>query len=266
MHASPDPAPAHAPPRAAETRRAYRHDWQAFATWCHAAGHHALPAIPATVVGFLTASARLSAGTLARRAAAIAARHRASGLDPPTDDPSVTTLLRTARRAAVPRQRPAPRPLQLSQMAAACPGDLAGLRDRALLLLAAQPLLRTEAEPGRGTASAPPPRLSRVGLVSLTVEQLRFTAHGLDLRLPDAAANDTPPRRLTLPLDAVSGRCPVRALQAWLQASDTRFGPVFRKVDRWGNVEHQPLGPDAVRRILARRRLRRVRHGTRSAP
>ena len=36
-------------------------------------------------------------------------------------------------------------------------------------------------------------------------------------------------------------------------ASDTRFGPVFRKVDRWGNVEHRALGPDAVRRILARR-------------
>ena len=86
------------------------------------------------------------------------------------------------------------------------------------------------------------------------------------LCLPDAGLSSAAPRSITVPASALPGRCPLEALQAWLQASDTQFGPVFRKVDRWGNVEHQPLGPDAVRRILARRRLRRVRHGTRSAP
>ena len=47
------------------------------------------------------------------------------------------------------------------------------------------------------------------------------------------------------------------ALRDWLHTSHTLFGPVFRKVDRWGNVEHRPLGTDAVRRILARRAPRR---------
>jgi hypothetical protein len=32
-----------------------------------------------------------------------------------------------------------------------------------------------------------------------------------------------------------------------------RYGPVFRKVDRWGNIEHTRLGGDAVRDILRRR-------------
>ena len=58
----------------------------------------------------------------------------------------------------------------------------------------------------------------------------------------------------------------MQALLAWLRASDTRFGPVFRKVDRWGNVEHRPLGTDAVRRILARRAPRRVRRRDRVTP
>jgi hypothetical protein len=53
--------------------------------------------------------------------------------------------------------------------------------------------------------------------------------------------------------------CPVSALEDWLRASDTRFGPVFRKIDRWGNVEHRRLGADAIRRILARRTPRRQR-------
>jgi hypothetical protein len=106
------------------------------------------------------------------------------------------------------------------------------------------------------------PRLTRRQLVTLTVEQLRITATGLELHLPDGAPHSAAPdgtagRILVLPRSAVPGRCPVPALQAWLAASDTRFGPVFRKVDRWGNVEHRTLGTDAVRRILARRRLRR---------
>jgi hypothetical protein len=58
----------------------------------------------------------------------------------------------------------------------------------------------------------------------------------------------------------------VQALRDWLRASDTRFGPVFRKVDRWGNVEHRALGRDAVRRIVARRTPRRLRRGERMAP
>ena len=38
--------------------------------------------------------------------------------------------------------------------------------------------------------------------------------------------------------------------------SACRHGPVFRKVDRWGHVEHERLGVDEVRRILVRRAAR----------
>jgi hypothetical protein len=52
--------------------------------------------------------------------------------------------------------------------------------------------------------------------------------------------------------------CPVQALRDWLDTSETQFGPVFRKIDRWGTLEHHRLGTDAIRRILARRALRRT--------
>lgn len=273
MDTAPDRTAPETPPAAPETRRAYRSDWRAFETWCHAQGHRALPATPASVLGFLTATPGLSGGTLARRAAAIAARHRAAGLSPPTRDPTVTALLHATRRQMTRRHDPRPRPAQLGQMAAACPRDLAGVRDRALLLLAAAPLLVPAPDPGRLADAAPPRRssLTRLQLVSLSVEQLRVTPHGIELLLSDAApAGATPdgaaPCVRIVPHGAVPGRCPVQALQAWLAASDTRFGPVFRKVDRWANVEHRALGSDAVRRILARRRLRRVRRHSRAAP
>jgi hypothetical protein len=68
-------------------------------------------------------------------------------------------------------------------------------------------------------------------------------------------------RTVTVRPVASLGACPVRALKDWMEATDSRFGPVFRKVDRWGNVEPRRLGTDAIRRILARRGLGRRRRG-----
>jgi hypothetical protein len=118
-------------------------------------------------------------------------------------------------------------------MAAYCPGDLAGLRDRALLLLAA----------GFGGS----------GLVGLDAEQIRLPATGIDAVFPGDETERLPTRIVSVPRAASFSACPVHALDDWLRDSDTRFGPVFRKIDRWGNVEYRRLGADAVQRILGRR-------------
>ena len=138
-----------------ETQRLYALDWAVFEAWCTEQGQGALPADPATVAAFLAAGGQsLSAGALGRRAAAIGDRHRQRGLASPVKDPAVKAVLRDARRTATPRRVPPQRPNTLISMAARCPRDLAGLRDRALLLLAAQ-------------------GLSRAALVGLDVEHLR---------------------------------------------------------------------------------------------
>ena len=231
---------------APETRRLYKADWQAFEAWCGDAGASALPASPATVAAFLTeAATALSAGALARRAAAVADRHRQSGLVSPTADPAVKAVLRTARQTAAPRREPPPSPAQLGRMAAACPRDLAGLRDRALLLLAAA-------------------GLDRATLVGADAEHLRFTETSVELALPEGDAGETG-HRVSIPRRADLSLCPVQALRDWLQSSDTQFGPVFRKIDRWGNVEHRRLGTDAIRRVLARRAPRRLRRKRKAA-
>ena len=124
-------------------------------------------------------------------------------------------------------------------MAAFCARDLAGLHDRALLLLA------------EGS-------LSRSTLTGLQAEHVRFTAPGVELRTE--GADGVARHVMTAPRKPDHATCPVRALEDWLRTSDTAFGPVFRKIDRWGNLEHHRLGPDAVRRILIRRALRRLRH------
>jgi len=124
-------------------------------------------------------------------------------------------------------------------MAAICPRDLAGLRDRALLLLLAE-------------AS-----LNRSKLTGLQAEHVRFTAPGVELLAENAEG--APKVVVTFLRKPDYAACPVRALEDWLRTSDTAFGPVFRKIDRWENVEHHRLGPDAIRRILLRRVPRRLR-------
>jgi hypothetical protein len=169
-----------------------------------------------------------SAGALGRCAAAIADRHRQQGFLSPAADPTVREILSAARRAATPTP------------AAACPGDVSGIRDRALLLL---------------TAAG----LGRAALVGLDAEQLRVSATSVELAVPVAGSADARVRR-AISCGARLASCPVQALRDWLQTSDTRFGPVFRKTDRWGTIEHRRLGTDAIRRILARRAPRRRRH------
>ena len=270
--------------QAAETRRLYAADWAAFVTWCRERRHAALPASPAAVAAYLgSLSATLKHGAIARRAAAIAGQHRWAGHSSPGTDPAVRDVLRAARDArgsagkarpdashtpwlARPARRPPPGPAQLARMAARCPGDLAGLRDRVLLLL---------------TASG----LGGERLLALDCEHVRFTGQGMELavagagdgaelaKVPPASAGGRPAERglaagppaLARGMPAEGGEvrvvarmtasvaCPVRALEEWLRGSDTRFGPVFRKVDRWGTVEHRRLRTDALRRIWQRR-------------
>lgn len=224
---------------AAETRRAYAADWAHFSDWCRGAGCAPLPAEPGAVAAYLAAQAGLySRSALARRLAAIGHAHRLRGLAWSAGHPAIRTTLRGIHRTHGSRRRQAAAltSTELRRLVAACPGDLAGRRDRALLLL--------------GFAGA----LRRSELVAIDREHLRFAADGLRLLLP---TSKTDPEGKGIELGISRGRrretCPVRALEAWLETSACRFGPVFRKVDRWGTVEHRRLGADAVRAILLRR-------------
>lgn len=245
-------------PAADETLRLYAGDWAGFVRWCRQQGHVPLPARPETVAAYLGAeAARLSHGALRRRLAAIADAHRRCGAEPPLVDPVVKEILRTApagrgvARDPANRRRATPLPTgQLLRMAAACPGDLAGQRDRALLLLAAA----AAAAPGGGRGLGRP--LGRNALLGLDAEHVRFTATGVELVLADRRSDAVCTVSLQRGLARVT--CPVQALQTWLHASETRFGPVFRKVNRWGGVEYGRLGADALRRIWTKRKAPRA--------
>ncbi|MFC7478114.1 site-specific integrase [Dankookia sp. GCM10030260] len=221
------------------TLAAYAADWADFSAWCGAKGMASLPAAPVTVAGYLAALATTHAGaTLRRRLAAIGRAHRMAGHPWSGSHPALRdTLAGIARQHGTPQRRAAAiGTAEIRRLVATCSDGLTGTRDRALLLL--------------GFAAA----LRRSELVAVEREHLTVTPEGLRLLIP-RAKSDQQGRgaELGLPRGRKPETCPVRAMEAWLQASDCRYGPVFRKIDRWGTVETTALHPYALPRILARR-------------
>lgn len=244
-----------------ETMRLYAADWRDFAGWCRMAGLPSLPSSPETLAAYLFAVAPgLSRGALGRHRAAIRTMHRKHGFPPPSLNAAAQAAVRVTARPQSASRRTASSlaGTDLERLALKGRRDLSGLRDRALLLLAAA---TRGADRGRRHQAMPEDRpaaaeagVALKGLLGLDVEHVTFVAAGVALRVRARDDELEPSRTISLRRCAATVEaCPVRALEDWLRASDTVFGPVFRKVDRWGNVEHARLGPDAWRRILARR-------------
>ncbi len=242
------------------TLKLYAGDWAHFVAWCRKGGRPSLPASSETLAAYLVDVAPgLSRGAIGRRRSAISTTHRQAGLPIPVLDPATHKALRAAARPKSKRSSSTLTAAGLVRLATECPRDLPGLRDRALLLLAAatlRPRRRGERPTGpvdpTGNA-AEPAGVARLFVLALDAEHVRFTPAGVELQLRTRTDEAVPSRTVTLIRTLTTASCPVRALEEWLRSSETAFGPVFRKVDRWGNVEHGRLGPDAWHRILARR-------------
>lgn len=104
----------------------------------------------------------------------------------------------------------------LRKMSAACPDTLAGIRDRALVLLAF-------AIAGR-----------RSEVAGLTVRDVVEAPEGL---VVDVRVSKTKPRTVAVPYGSNPQTCPVRAWQAWRTAAALEDdSPAFRAVDRHGRI------------------------------
>lgn len=201
--------------KATNTLRAYRADWRHFSDWCISAGLAELPAEPETVAHYLSALAKAGrkVSTIRRRCAAIAHIHGRAGHASPADHAGVkATLEGITRTLGAARTKKAALTADLLQKAIRkIPGDLAGLRDRALLLL--------------GFAGA----LRRSELVSLTVGDIARHPKGIVITV---RRSKTDQAGVGIKKAVPHGRKlgPVAALDAWLAAARISDGPIFRGV------------------------------------
>lgn len=237
--------------RAPNTLRGYRADWSEFTGWCATHRHEPLPADPAAISVYLTELARSGAkvGTMSRRLSAIRFAHRLRDLPDPTASARVVAVWDGIRRthARPPDQAEPLMPPALFDVLDACPArrawktpnrpaelDLAGLRDRALLLVGFFGALR------------------RSELAALTAEHLTDHPRGLVLALPRSKTNQhgERPELVVLPRAAHPNRCPVTALNDWLTATRITTGPLIRPVSKGNRPLPRHLHPESVNDLV----------------
>ena len=215
------------------TALAYRSRWRSFEAWCTRAGRVALPATAQTVAAYLAHLATergLKATTVDAHLTAIRAVHRGAGATTPDALTARKVVVAAQRREAARDGRYGPRKAvpvmaaDLPAIVAACDGQTAaGLRDRAVVLLgfallarrselAALNLSDVELVPGEGIA------------VTIRSSKTDPSARGVIRRIHYAASERV---------------CPVRAVLTWtsfLAGRGITTGPLFTRIDRWGNV------------------------------
>ena len=227
------------------TALAYRSRWRSFEAWCRDAGRVALPATAQTVAAYLTHLAvdqGLKATTADAHLTAIRAVHRGAGVAPPDGLAARKVVVAARRREAARDGRYGPRKAvpvmaaDLPAIVAACDLDTAaGLRDRAVILLGFALLAR------------------RAELAALNVSDVEHvTGEGLAVTIR-ASKTDQSARGVVRRIHYASAEalCPVRAVLAWLEylaAHGITAGPLFTRIDRWGNLGAGAGGRYAPRR------------------
>lgn len=226
------------------TRRSYRAAIEHFeVTW---GGF--LPATSDSVARYLVAHAGvLSINTLKLRLSALAQWHNSQGFADPTKAPVVRKVFKGIRALHPAREKQA-EPLQLqhleqviarlaleTEQALAAhdqPRLLRARRDTALILLGFWRGFRSDE------------------LCRLEVEQVQAVAgSGITLYLP-RSKSDREYQGKTYQTPALARLCPVQAYIEWINAAALVRGPVFRSIDRWGNLGDEPLHANSVIPLL----------------
>lgn len=223
--------------RAASTRRAYQSAWTQFSKWCHSLGVERLPATPPVVRLYIAklADEDYATTTISRRLTTIRQAHEVQGLADPTISPEVRQTWKGIRRELGTATQPKMALLldDIRSMSRALPDDTKGMRDRALILV--------------GWVGA----LRRSEIAALDVGDVAFENSYAVLHLGRSKTDQEGAGayvKLTAGVEALT--CPVRSLKTWLDEADIDGGPLFRGVDRWGNVLDGRISESTIARAI----------------
>lgn len=242
------------------TRRAYESDMTYFWSWCSAIGwtdEPILPVPPEVVARFVVDHLEgleedverdlidrgVKAGrgvhsmnTIDRRVSTLSSYHKTKGLQSPVNDPLVSQVLSKARKAWARRgkrvnKKKAVVKKVLDQLLEQCASDsMIDRRDRALLLF------------GWASGGRRRSEIAEATMDRLEESEGQYVYHmGVTKTDQEGEGNTVP----------VTGRA-AAALSDWLAASGIKEGPIFRAVDRHGNVSESKLSDRSVALIVKR--------------
>ncbi len=235
------------------TLAAYRFDWASFQKWCELVGDQSLPALPETLAEYIAAKrSELQPSTLQRHMASIAQAHRLAGYQSPTESELVRTALQGLRALSVTAYKapqkgrkskaPALTAEAMRETLSRLPADLAGVRDRALLLV------------GYKTAAR------RSELSALQWWQVEWQSEGVLLKFQASKTDKTYTGQQVALVREGGLYCPVGALEAWrewclgagLDAKQLEAGAVFRGITKHLKISEK-LSAHAIGEIVKAR-------------
>jgi integrase len=223
---------------APNTQRAYLADWKHFIEWCKTRHRCPLPVRPDDLALYLRYCAEklgLKVSTVQRRVSAISEAHARNGHQSPAGEWVVRNTMRRLRRdlGAPARGKKPVLVDDLKAMLTHCPATLAGLRDKAVLLV--------------GFCGA----FRRSDLVNLDVEDLAKADEGLVLMLRKGKTDQKREgRKIGIPYGKDPLTCPVRALCEWIAEAQITSGPLFRAVTKFGRPRPTRLCDRVVAEIV----------------
>lgn len=220
--------------RAKNTRRAYATEWRSFLKWTKARHLEAMPAAGETValyLAYLADKPRKAAG-ISLALTAISQAHKVAGLDSPRESRAVKEVWKGIRRTLGTAQE-GKAPLLVDALRAIVvklPDALAGKRDRALLVL--------------GFAGA----FRRSELVALDVEDIALGSKNMKATIRRSKTDqEGKGHTLGIPAGANAETCPVRVVQAWIEATGRTAGPLFVSISKHGKQGARLTGGDVAR-------------------
>ena len=227
--------------KANNTIRAYRSDFKDFGTFCVKNGLKSLPSEPKAVSLYLTQlsikDAKMS--TLRRRLVSIGVIHRLKGHYLDTKHPIIIENLMGIRRKKGNYQR-GKKPILINQLKEIInvidkekTEEIKKIRDKTLILIGFSGGFR------------------RAELVSIDYEDLEFVPEGVKIIIRKSKTDQFGEGMIKgLPYFSNQTYCPVIHLKKWLEISNIKSGPIFRKFNKGFSLSDNRLTDQTVALLL----------------
>jgi len=227
--------------KALNTIRAYKSDYRDFGLFCVKNGFESLPADPKIVSLYLThlSTKDVKISTLKRRLVSIGVIHKLKGHYLDTKHPSIIENIMGIKRRKGSIQK-GKKPLLINNLKQIIDvidthnnEEIKKFRDRSLILIGFSGGFR------------------RNEIVSLDYEDLDFVGEGLKINLKRSKTDQFGEGAVKgLPYFDNSQYCPVLSLKKWIEVSNIKYGPLFRRFAKGSKLTENRLTDQTVALLI----------------
>jgi len=227
--------------KALNTIRAYKSDYRDFGLFCAQNGFRSLPADPKIVSLYLThlSTKDVKISTLKRRLVSIGVIHKLKGHYLDTKHPTIIENIIGIKRRKGSIQK-GKKPLLINNLKQIINvidshnnEEIKKLRDRSLILIGFSGGFR------------------RNEIVSLDYEDLDFVAEGVKINLKRSKTDQFGEGAVKgLPYFDNSQYCPVLSLKKWIEVSNIKYGPLFRRFAKGSKLTEHRLTDQTVALLI----------------